>query len=83
MPSLPSSKAQQTLIAKVLPQHQPYNPREGQLALVKKLAADPAIKTIKVVFPTGYGKTDAIELSYKLAKLQGRVDALMIIVPSR
>jgi superfamily II DNA or RNA helicase len=83
MPSLPSSKAQQTLIAKVLPKNQPYNPREGQLALVKKLAADPSIKTIKVVFPTGYGKTDAIELSYKLAKLQGRVDALMIIVPSK
>jgi superfamily II DNA or RNA helicase len=83
MPSLPSSKAQQTLIAKVLPQHQPYSPREGQLALVKKLAADPTIQTIKAVFPTGYGKTDAIELSYKLAKLQGRVDALMIIVPSK
>ena len=83
MSRLSPSKAQQALIAKVLPHNQPYNPREGQLALVNKLAIDPTIKTIKVVFPTGYGKTDAIELAYKMAKLQGRVDALMIIVPSK
>lgn len=83
MSKMPSSKAQQTLIQKVLPTNQPYSPRKGQLALIEKLAANPCIKTIKAVFPTGYGKTDAIELSYKLAKLQGRVDALMIIVPSK
>lgn len=83
MPALPSSKAQQTLIDAVLPKNQPYSPRNGQLELVERLAANPGIKTIKAVFPTGYGKTDAIELSYKLTKLQNRVDALMIIVPSR
>jgi superfamily II DNA or RNA helicase len=83
MPTLPSSKAQQALINKALPQVEGYNPRKGQLALLNALAANPRIKTIKIIFPTGYGKTDAIELSYKLLKEQGRVDALFIIVPSR
>jgi superfamily II DNA or RNA helicase len=83
MPSLPSSKAQQTLIDAVLPKNQPYRPRKGQLALLQTLAAKHDLKNIKCIFPTGYGKTDAIELSYKLLKEQGRVNALMIIVPSR
>lgn len=83
MPTLSSSKAQKALIAKALPATQKYNPRKGQIALLEAIAADSAVKTIKCIFPTGYGKTDAIELSYKLLKDQGRVNALMIIVPSR
>ena len=83
MPSLSSSKAQQALITKALPKKQKYNPRKGQLALLEAIAVNPAVQTIKCIFPTGYGKTDAIELSYKLLKDQGRVNALMIIVPSR
>jgi superfamily II DNA or RNA helicase len=83
MPSLPSSKAQQALIDKVLPKIKKYSPRNGQIALLRALAANPKIKTVKCIFPTGYGKTDAIELSYKLLKQQGRVNALFIIVPSK
>jgi superfamily II DNA or RNA helicase len=83
MPSLPSSKAQQALIKSALPVNQKYNPRKGQMALVERLAADPKIKTLKFIVPTGYGKTYAIELSYKLLKTQGRVNALFIVVPSR
>jgi superfamily II DNA or RNA helicase len=83
MPSLPSSKAQQALIKRALPAIQKYNPRKGQLALIECLAIDPKTKSAKFIVPTGYGKTDAIELSYKLLKLQDRVDALFIIVPSK
>ncbi len=83
MPTLPSSKAQEKLINQALPSVSKYNPRKGQLALLNALAANPCVKTVKCVFPTGYGKTDAIELSYKLLKQQGRVNALFIIVPSR
>jgi len=83
MSSLPSSKAQQALIDKALPKIKKYSPRNGQLALLKALAANPKAKTVKCIFPTGYGKTDAIELSYRLLKQQGRVNALFIIVPSK
>lgn len=83
MPTLPSSKAQQALIKSALPTKQKYNPRKGQMALMKCLASDPKVKNVKFIVPTGYGKTDAIELSYKLLKLQNRVNALFIIVPSK
>ena len=83
MPSLPSSKAQQALIKRALPVTQNYNPRNGQMALLERLAAEPKIKTVKFIVPTGYGKTDAIELSYKFLKTQNRVNALFIVVPSR
>lgn len=83
MPTLPSSKAQQALIKRALPVNQKYNPRKGQMALLERLAAEPKIKTVKFIVPTGYGKTYAIELSYKLLKLQERVNALFIVVPSR
>ena len=83
MPSLPSSKAQQALIKRALPANQKYTPRRGQLALIEHLAIDAKTKSAKFIVPTGYGKTDAIELAYKLLKLQNRVDALFIIVPSK
>jgi len=83
MSSLSSSKTQQALISKTLPKTKQYKPRNGQLSLLKALAINPKIKTAKCIFPTGYGKTDAIELSYKLLKQQKRVDALFIIVPSK
>jgi len=83
MPSLPSSKAQQALIKRTLPTNQKYNPRKGQLALIERLAIDAKTKSAKFIVPTGYGKTDAIELAYKLLKLQNRVDALFIVVPSK
>lgn len=83
MPTLPSSKAQQALIKRALPTNQKYNPRKGQLALVESLAINTKTKSAKFIVPTGYGKTDAIELAYKLLKLQGRVDALFIVVPSK
>ena len=83
MPSLPSSKAQQALIKRALPVIQKYKPRNGQMALLERLAAEPKIKTVKFIVPTGYGKTDAIELSYKVLKTQNRVNALFIVVPSR
>ena len=83
MHSLSPSKAQQAVIKRALPVNQQYDPRKGQMALLKALAANASTKTVKCIFPTGYGKTDAIELAYKLAKEQGRVNALMIIVPSK
>lgn len=83
MPTLPSSKAQQALIKRALPTNQKYNPRKGQLALIERLAIDAKTKSAKFIVPTGYGKTDAIELAYKLLKLQNRVDALFIVVPSK
>lgn len=83
MPTLPSSKAQQALIKRALPTNQKYNPRKGQLALVESLAINTKTKSAKFIVPTGYGKTDAIVLAYKLLKLQGRVDALFIVVPSK
>ena len=53
------------------------------MALLECLAAKPKIKMVKFIVPTGYGKTYAIELSYKLLKTQGRVNALFVVVPSR
>ena len=83
MPALSSSKAQKELIKRVLPSKQNYSPRKGQLELIECLAANTSTRSAKFIVPTGYGKTDAIELSYKLLKIQKRVDALFIIVPSR
>ena len=83
MSPLSSNKTQQKLTESLLLNNQKYSLRDGQLALVNGLAVNPAISTAKAIFPTGYGKTDAIEFAYKLLKLQGRVNALMIIVPSK
>lgn len=83
MSPLSSNKTQQKLTESLLLNNQKYSLRDGQLALVNGLAVNPAVSTAKAIFPTGYGKTDAIEFAYKLLKLQGRVNALMIIVPSK
>jgi hypothetical protein len=51
------------------------------MALLECLAAEPKIKMVKFIVPTGYGKTYAIELSYKLLKTQGRVNASVCCCP--
>jgi len=58
----------------------PFNARIGQAEVVRYQRAHPECKVLPVKLPGGYGKTEAIALSYNDKRFAGQVDRLLIVV---
>jgi hypothetical protein len=57
-----------------------FVPRLGQAEVVRYQRMHPLLKVLPVKFPGGYGKTDAIALSYSDKRSAGQVNRLLIVV---
>lgn len=58
------------------------NPRNGQTRVFDKVTKDASRKSLNVQLPTGYGKSFVSAGVYSILKKQGRVNRLLIIVPT-
>lgn len=59
-----------------------YKPRKGQAAMIQHVSDNPGQRIYNGVLPTGYGKTNTAAGIYEIAKMQGRCNRLLIVVPT-
>jgi hypothetical protein len=67
-------------MSKVSSNQDPFIPRKGQAAVVEYQRNHPNTKVLPVKLPGGYGKSDAIALSYQEKRDTGQVDRLLVVV---